>query len=39
MKEAGSGDFNHVAVEEVETLAGGDASGRVQRYKGGQTDA
>ena len=23
MKEAGSGDFNHVAVEEVETLAGG----------------
>lgn len=25
------GDFNHVSVEEVETLAGGDASGRVQR--------
>jgi len=25
------GDFNHVSVAEVETLAGGDASGRVQR--------
>lgn len=25
------GDFNHVSVEEVEALAGGDASGRVQR--------
>jgi 2-dehydro-3-deoxygluconokinase len=25
------GDFNHVPVEEVERMAAGDASGRVQR--------
>ena len=25
------GDANHVSVDEVETLKGGDASGRVQR--------
>jgi len=31
LKHTISGDFNLVDVEEVETLAGGDASGRVQR--------
>lgn len=31
LKHTVFGDFNHVSVNEVETLAGGDASGRVQR--------
>jgi len=31
LKHTISGDFNMVSVEEVETLCGGDASGRVQR--------
>ncbi len=31
LKHSISGDYNRVSVEEVETLAGGDASGRVQR--------
>lgn len=31
LKHTINGDFNHVSVEEVEALAGGDASGRVQR--------
>lgn len=31
LKHAIEGDFNHVSVAEVEKLAGGDASGRVQR--------
>jgi 2-dehydro-3-deoxygluconokinase len=31
LKHTIPGDFNLVSVEEVETLAGGDASGRVQR--------
>ncbi len=31
LKHAIQGDFNQVTVKEVETLAGGDASGRVQR--------
>ncbi|MFR9621018.1 MAG: sugar kinase [Rikenellaceae bacterium] len=31
LKHTIDGDFNHVSVEEVEALAGGDASGRVQR--------
>lgn len=31
LKHTVFGDFNHVSVAEVETLAGGDASGRVQR--------
>ncbi|MGO1820411.1 MAG: PfkB family carbohydrate kinase, partial [Senegalia sp. (in: firmicutes)] len=31
MKHTISGDFNLVTVDEVETLVGGDASGRVQR--------
>lgn len=31
LKHTIHGDFNHVTVKEVETLAGGDASGRVQR--------
>ncbi|WP_010261465.1 sugar kinase [Treponema primitia] len=31
LKHAIEGDFNQVSVEEVEKLAGGDASGRVQR--------
>ena len=31
LKHTINGDFNLVSVEEVETLAGGDASGRVQR--------
>ncbi len=31
LKHTINGDFNHVSVEEVEVLAGGDASGRVQR--------
>jgi 2-dehydro-3-deoxygluconokinase len=31
LKHTINGDFNLVSIEEVETLAGGDASGRVQR--------
>ena len=31
LKQTIPGDFNHVTVDEVERLAGGDASGRVQR--------
>ena len=31
LKHTIDGDFNHVSVEEVEALAAGDASGRVQR--------
>lgn len=31
LKHAIEGDFNQVSVDEVKTLAGGDASGRVQR--------
>ena len=31
LKHSIEGDFNMVSVKEVETLAGGDASGRVQR--------
>jgi len=31
LKHTIPGDFNHVSVEEVESLAGGNASGRVQR--------
>lgn len=31
LKHSIEGDFNHVSVAEVERLAGGDASGRVQR--------
>ena len=31
LKHTINGDFNMVTVEEVEALAGGDASGRVQR--------
>jgi 2-dehydro-3-deoxygluconokinase len=31
LKQSISGDFNHVSVKEVETLAGGNASGRVKR--------
>ena len=31
LKQTIYGDFNHVSVAEVENLAGGDASGRVQR--------
>ncbi|WP_105616156.1 sugar kinase [Vallitalea okinawensis] len=31
LKHTIPGDFNHVTVDEVETLANGDASGRVQR--------
>ena len=31
LKHAVEGDFNHVSVDEIEKLAGGDASGRVQR--------
>jgi len=31
LKHTIPGDFNHVSIGEVETLAGGDASGRVQR--------
>ena len=31
LKHSISGDFNRVSVKDVETLAGGDASGRVQR--------
>ncbi len=31
LKHTINGDFNHVSIEEVETLMGGDASGRVQR--------
>ena len=31
LKHSIEGDFNHVSVDEVEKLAGGDASGRVQR--------
>ncbi len=31
LKHTINGDFNHVTIEEVEALAGGDASGRVQR--------
>jgi 2-dehydro-3-deoxygluconokinase len=31
LKHTISGDYNRVSLEEVETLAGGDASGRVQR--------
>ncbi len=31
LKHTIDGDFNHVSIEEVEALAGGDASGRVQR--------
>lgn len=31
LKHTINGDFNMVSVEEVETLSGGDASGRVQR--------
>ena len=31
LKHTINGDFNPVSVEEVEALAGGDASGRVQR--------
>ncbi len=31
LKQSIPGDFNHVSIEEVETLAGGNASGRVKR--------
>ena len=31
LKHSIEGDFNMVSIKEVETLAGGDASGRVQR--------
>jgi len=31
LKQTIPGDFNHVSVSEVENLAGGDESGRVQR--------
>ncbi|MFR9591721.1 MAG: sugar kinase [Rikenellaceae bacterium] len=31
LKHTINGDFNHASIEEVEALAGGDASGRVQR--------
>ena len=31
LKHTIEGDFNHVSVAEVQRLAGGDASGRVQR--------
>lgn len=31
LKQTIPGDFNHVSVDEVEKLAGGDASGRVER--------
>ena len=31
LKHTITGDFNLVSIEEVEALAGGDASGRVQR--------
>jgi len=31
LKHSIEGDFNHVSVSEVKKLAGGDASGRVQR--------
>ena len=31
LKQSIPGDFNRVSVEEVDKLAGGDASGRVQR--------
>ncbi|MEJ6950709.1 PfkB family carbohydrate kinase [Natronospora cellulosivora (SeqCode)] len=31
LKQSIPGDFNHVSVKEVESLAGGDASGRVKR--------
>ena len=31
LKHSIEGDFNRVSVEEVEKLANGDASGRVQR--------
>ena len=31
LKHTVPGDFNHVSIEEVEALAGGNASGRVQR--------
>ena len=31
LKHTIKGDQNHVSISEVETLAGGDASGRVQR--------
>jgi 2-dehydro-3-deoxygluconokinase len=31
LKQTVPGDFNHVTVDEVDRLAGGDASGRVQR--------
>ncbi|MDR2181146.1 MAG: sugar kinase [Treponema sp.] len=31
LKHSVEGDFNHVSVDEVKKLAGGDASGRVQR--------
>jgi 2-dehydro-3-deoxygluconokinase len=31
LKHSVEGDFNHVSVEDVQKLAGGDASGRVQR--------
>jgi 2-dehydro-3-deoxygluconokinase len=31
LKHSIPGDFNRVGVEEVDRLAGGDASGRVQR--------
>jgi 2-dehydro-3-deoxygluconokinase len=31
LKHTIPGDFNRVGVEEVDRLAGGDASGRVQR--------
>ena len=31
LKQTSPGDFNRVSVDEVERLAGGDASGRVQR--------
>ena len=31
LKHSVEGDYNMVSVKEVETLAGGDASGRVQR--------
>ena len=31
LKHTIPGDFNHVSIEEVESLAGGNASGRVQR--------
>ena len=31
LKHTNYGDFNHVTVDEVEKLMGGDASGRVSR--------